>query len=136
MRRFLISFSPAILLAIIFTILSAVPGDSIPLPPIWNADKYAHLAVYFIQTFSIILGYRLYYPNNYRKTRYLVKAVFYAITMGGLIEILQEHLFTNRSGDYLDFLANCLGAIIAGTLFYFFDLLKRFKFLKELADKI
>lgn len=32
--------------------------------------------------------------------------------MGGLIEVLQEYVFINRFGDWFDFTANSLGAVL------------------------
>jgi VanZ family protein len=40
-------------------------------------------------------------------------AVGAPIAMSGLIELLQAYATTNRSGDWLDFAANSLGALLA-----------------------
>lgn len=119
-RNFLLSFSPAIFFVLLITFLSAIPGDRIDLPPIWNIDKYLHMLVYFVQCLSIAVGYRLFYGENLPVSRMLSVSLFLSIAMGGLLEIFQEHVFMNRSGDYLDFLANSLGAIAAAFLSYVF----------------
>ncbi len=136
MLKKILAFTPAIFAAITFTILSAVPGDSIPLPPIWNADKFVHLLVYFVQTISILLGFYFLEPGTYRTTSRLAQAVLFSIIMGGMLEILQEHVFINRSGDYLDFLANSLGALLAGLLFKGWPLFEIVPFLKTISNKL
>jgi hypothetical protein len=103
-----LSFLPAFLFFITITVLSAIPGDRIELPPIWNLDKFLHMLVYFVQTLSIALGYRIYYGKDVSVNRMLSVSMLFGIIMGGILEILQEHVFQNRSGDYLDFLANSL----------------------------
>lgn len=119
-RNFLLSFSPALFFVLLITLLSAIPGDRIDLPPIWNIDKYLHMMVYFVQCASIALGYRIYYGKDLPLNRMLIVSLVLSIAMGGLLEILQEYVFIKRSGDYLDFLANSLGAIAAAFLSYVF----------------
>lgn len=119
-HNFLISFTPALFFVLLITILSAIPGDRIDLPPIWNIDKYLHMLVYFVQCASIALGYRFYYGKDLPMNKMISVSLLLSIAMGGLLEIFQEHLFVNRSGDYLDFLANSLGAIAAAFLSYVF----------------
>ena len=41
----------------------------------------------------------------------IICAVF-GILFGGLMEICQHYIFVNRSGNWFDFLANTIGAII------------------------
>jgi VanZ family protein len=39
---------------------------------------------------------------------------------GGLIEILQETVFINRSADIMDFLADVIGGLAGLTIYYLF----------------
>lgn len=114
--NWLISFFPSLLSAIIIIILSAIPGDRIHLPPIWNIDKYIHLGVYFVQTIILMTGFRLFYGSRLPLRRAIFISLSLAVSMGGLLEILQEYVFISRSGDYLDFTANTLGAISASII--------------------
>jgi VanZ family protein len=43
----------------------------------------------------------------------LLLAIVYPILLGGLMELGQAYLTTCRNGDWLDFIANTIGAIIA-----------------------
>lgn len=115
-ENWLISFFPALFIAIVIVILSAIPGNRIHLPPIWNIDKYIHLGVYFVQTLTLMTGFRLYYGSRLPLRRAILISLTLAVSMGGLLEILQEYVFISRSGDYLDFTANTLGAVSASII--------------------
>ena len=115
MKTFLKAYTPAIIWAITVFVLSAVPGDNIPMPPILNADKIAHLGVYFILCAALIYGFlRADSCANINKS--IVVAILISVLFGGMLEILQQHLFVGRFGDILDFAANSTGAILAGLL--------------------
>jgi VanZ family protein len=43
----------------------------------------------------------------------LLLAIVYPILLGGLMELGQAYLTTCRNGDWLDFIANTIGAVIA-----------------------
>ena len=56
------------------------------------------------------------------KKKLFLFAWFSPIVMSGIIEILQEHCTTTRSGEWFDFFANATGVTIAvaiGLLIYF-----------------
>jgi transcriptional regulator with XRE-family HTH domain len=45
-----------------------------------------------------------------QKGRLWLVAVILPIAYGGIIEVLQEHFFYPRTGDWMDWLADCIGA--------------------------
>ena len=47
--------------------------------------------------------------ENYFRNKFSI-AFFSSSIFGGLIEIYQGTILTNRTGDWVDFLANCIGA--------------------------
>lgn len=110
---FLKQFWKPLVWAMFVMVLSGIPGKVIEPYAIWNADKLVHVAIYFILSMFILGGI----INNKEKvtasgkTKYIVLAV--AIGYGGLIEVLQESVFINRSGNIPDFVANSLGAFLA-----------------------
>ena len=119
MKKFLISYLPAIFWGATVFILSAVPGDNLYMPPIWNADKFAHMGVYFVLAAFLIYGF--YRSGDCKKlSSATVIAVFISICFGTLLEVLQHYVFVGRFGDVLDFLANSTGAILAGLLTWVF----------------
>lgn len=115
MKHVLKAYSPAVIWAVTITVLSAVPGNKLYMPPIWNADKYAHLGVYFVLAACLIFGFlRAGHCQNLRSS--VVSAILISMVFGGILEILQQYVFVGRSGDILDFTANSIGAILAGLL--------------------
>jgi glycopeptide antibiotics resistance protein len=53
--------------------------------------------------------------------------VLFCITYGGSLEIMQYYIFSERSGDILDFIANSTGCLIG--LFLFNPLSKKITWL-------
>jgi VanZ family protein len=40
------------------------------------------------------------------------------VAYGGMLEIMQATVFSNRSGDWLDFIANSFGCLMGLVVFY------------------
>lgn len=103
---------------ILITVLSLVtfpddPDQGMDLP---LSDKAVHFIFYFIAA-SLCVFYLREKTNGRLK---LAKASLYGllavVVYGIIIEVLQATLTTNRSGEFYDVLANCIGGI-AGILF-------------------
>lgn len=87
-----------------------------------NIDKIAHFVFFFG------LALVAWWESAGRKGQHLGFWIRFlligcaTIGLGGLIEVLQATLTTNRSGDWLDFLADaagvCCAQIIGGFLFH------------------
>ena len=106
-----------ILLLIIITILSLSPLPK--LPDVAGNDKIHHLIAYFF----LALPSAVSRPKNY-----LVLGMCF-IAYGGLIEILQPYV--NRHSEWMDFLANSTGVVIAFIALFLARLIKW----KELSNK-
>lgn len=77
-------------------------------------DKWVHILMY--GTLSVVLWVEVLRQKNVVFSRYEYFGIFFfPIIMGGLVELVQAYCTTNRTGDWLDFLANTVGAVI-GTL--------------------
>jgi VanZ family protein len=104
--------------------ISLIPGKELPDINFWDlniTDKLAHIAVFFILGFLLILG-------SYRRTRfrrpvwvYLLLFPFLSVVYGLMIEFFQAWFTTTRYASLGDALANAIGAVL-GTIvaFYFF----------------
>lgn len=106
-------FIPALVWLIIIIVLSGYPGRNLPKAPFDEFDKLVHLAIYALLSFLSMLGFYKQ-PTSLsmtKKTQYFFSIMF-SIVMGGLIEVLQEYVFINRFGDWFDFTANSLGAVL------------------------
>ena len=98
-------------LAILVLSLAPVPEmpvmDDVPL-----ADKWTHMVMYGSLTLTIWWQY-LRSHERVNWFRLTMLGVLAPAAWGGLMELAQAHLTTYRSGDWWDFVANCLGVLIA-----------------------
>lgn len=99
--------------------LAPLPAHTMPTFK-WS-DKAVHALIYFVLCICIRLEHWRSHrgrPHTVETTRKLwIWAVAAPILMSGLIELAQEFLTTNRSGDWADFAANSLGCLIAAAAF-------------------
>lgn len=112
-------FIPALIWVLIIFILSAYPGNQVPKIPIWQFDKWVHSFIYAVLSFLLLIPfYRQYTKGN---TRFKLGGIIilFGVFYGGLMEILQHYIFINRSGNWYDFTANTIGAILGVLLFPF-----------------
>lgn len=83
-----------------------------PLDDVSFIDKWAHIAMYAGTCATIWYEY-LRTHDEINKSRVFVFAWFLPIVMSGVIEILQATCTGGqRSGDWLDFAANAVGATL------------------------
>jgi VanZ family protein len=69
-----------------------------------------HASIFFVLTLSWLLAL-----NGFGKFSIVVQMLTVAtcVLYGGLLEIMQATLFSQRSGDWLDFIANSVGCFTA-----------------------
>ena len=80
--------------------------DRVPFLDIPHIDKVIHMGMYFILSFSFLFEIN---NNSFYQTlrlKLLIVVLVLSISYGFTLEILQSFLFTERSGDFYDFLAN------------------------------
>lgn len=110
------SFWLAIVWALIIFGLCATPGQYIPSVSwleLLSFDKLVHASVFFVLILLILIACIKHTQPLSRVIFYVALCVFY----GGLLEWMQANLFSQRSGDALDFIANTFGCLL-GCLFY------------------
>ncbi len=114
MKKLLLKYSIQLAIAwgLLIFILCATPGQYIPSAnwlDLLSFDKFVHASIFFILcTLSFIVAIR----HNQSKTIIIIYLSI-CITYGGLLEVMQAKCFTNRSADWLDFIANSFGCSIA-----------------------
>jgi VanZ family protein len=89
--------------------VSLVRDPGISLPSIDGADKWVHCLMY------AILGIAIYWDSIRQKmSGWLLWLIAMVLPMvyGGIIEIAQERWFAPRSGEWMDWLADCIGLIV------------------------
>ncbi|MCR5312672.1 MAG: VanZ family protein [Bacteroidaceae bacterium] len=102
----------SILASIGIVILSTIPIPEVkPLEGVPLIDKWVHFVMYGGLTCALWLDY---FKNKHRKISVSIclVSIIYPAFLGGLMEIIQENLTTYRSGDMLDFIADCVGVIL------------------------
>lgn len=126
-------FSWLIIAIVLYLSFFKPPTLSIPLFP--GIDKVVHFCMYGGMAGMLWLEFLW----NHRKERISIKrgligGTFCPILFGGFVELAQENLTSYRGGDWLDFLANTTGVLVATAIAWFVIrpfLLKRFGNIKE-----
>ena len=94
-------------------ILSLIPIPEVPqLENISLLDKWVHMVMYGGLCMVIWWEY-LRQHRSIHWHRALVGAVLLPVALGGGLELAQKYLTTCRSGEWLDFLANSVGVVLA-----------------------
>lgn len=99
--------SVAIIIASLIPIPEIKPLEDIPL-----MDKWTHFVMY--GGLACAAWFDIHHSKKQVPTTgKLLLAIAYPILLGGLMELAQAYLTTCRNGDWLDFIANTIGAVIA-----------------------
>ena len=118
--KFIGDYPLSLLLTVIIWVLCFINVPETPLENITLMDKWTHIAMY------LVLGIVIFSESNRKRKRTMppvqemkkAKVVLWTFVlptlMGGLIEILQANCTGGRrSGDWLDFAADSIGAALA-----------------------
>lgn len=113
LTHYIKTYPLGLLIALAIVALSLAPFPEIPAAEdIPLADKWTHMVMYGSLTLIIWIQYlRSHQKTNWVKL--VIGGILAPATWGGLMELAQAYLTTYRSGDWLDFIANCIGVVIA-----------------------
>lgn len=111
---------PALFSTLLILVLCLTPGDQLPEVGIINVDKAVHAGMFGALTWLYAKGFFAQTAIPFLSSHALINAFWVATSFGGLVETLQAHLDINRSGDWLDFLFDVLGAALISGLMYRF----------------
>ena len=90
-----------------------MPGKSIPKISwleLLSFDKFVHAGIFFIEQVLLMRALRPRLANA-------AWAFAFCAAYGGGLELMQYYVFSERSGDLLDFIANTTGAFVGLLLF-------------------
>jgi VanZ family protein len=107
-----------------------MPGKSIPKInwlELLSFDKFVHAGIFFLEQLLLMRALLSLSEENFFYKNYKWVSVLFCITYGGSLEIMQYYIFSERSGDILDFIANSTGCLIG--LFLFNPLSKKITWL-------
>jgi len=106
--------TPPIVWALFIAFLCGLPGKDLPhitFLELLSFDKLVHAFIFFV---LVVLIYRAARKTPNRKNA-MVYALCLSIPYGGILEIMQQELFEDRTADLFDFIANTFGCLIAWT---------------------
>lgn len=111
-------FSILVILAIAY--LSFFKPPSTKLDGIQGIDKIVHVCMYLGLSGMLWLEFLHNHVKNHAPLWHAwVGACLLPLLYGGIVEILQETLTDNRSGDWIDFLADAIGVSLAALFAYY-----------------
>ena len=106
--------------ALVILILCGMPGKDIPhisFLELLSFDKFVHAGIFFALILLTVRGFLM--QTRFLKLQQQAKVIAFVICVayGGSLEIMQGTIFTDRSADIFDFIANSFGCAM-GLLFY------------------
>lgn len=112
MKEYINKYPISLFLVVAIWIICLIPIPETPLDDVPMIDKWTHFVMYG-SLCSVIFAeyaYRHFIPNI---KRLAIGGVLLPIIMGGLIELAQAYCTGgNRSGDWIDWIANSIGVMI------------------------
>lgn len=100
--------------------LTALPGNEFPdlgYFDLFSFDKFVHAFFFAILSYNIAMGQYKQYRFCSIRYRCAKTAVLISVVYGILLEILQQYVWFDRTGDVLDVLANTIGSIL-GVMYF------------------
>lgn len=104
-------FWPAALWAIFILVICNISLGKVGGSPLFFAgfDKLTHCGLFFVMTVLYCSGFMRKYSLAFIPVGKIILIAGAIILYGALIEILQEYIFTWRSGDWSDLFADTVG---------------------------
>jgi VanZ family protein len=101
--------------AILILILCAIPGRDLPqisALELLNFDKFVHALLFFVLILLTVNGFKRQasFALLYRSPKII--SLFLCVIYGGLLEIMQGAVFSERTADIFDFIANSFGCTV------------------------
>ncbi|MHB8400660.1 MAG: VanZ family protein [Bacteroidia bacterium] len=123
-------FLPFVLWTFIIFSLFSMPGKAIPKIDwleLLSFDKFVHASIFFVEQILLMRALLSLQKKTFLSKNYRWLSVLFCVAYGGSLEIMQYYIFSERSGDVLDFIANTTGCLIG--LVVFKPLTKKIKYL-------
>ncbi len=114
--HFIKQYTLSFICMVVIWILCLVPIPETPLSQINMVDKWTHIVMFGGWCTVLWLEYGLHHQViNMKRT--IPYAIIFPILMGGLIEIVQQTCTGgNRSGDFIDFIADAIGVAMGAAI--------------------
>lgn len=92
-----------------------------------HADKIVHLGMYFVMSALLWWEFWRSHRERIKMWHVWVGAFLCPVLFSGVVELLQEYCTAHRGGDWFDFLANSVGALLASLFCYWWFFKRRKK---------
>jgi VanZ family protein len=126
-------FLPLLVGFIIFIGTCVTGPETVPdLPSSLPWDKIVHFGMFFLLSAVSLLDYYKLHDESPPVFRWIFWGFVIPVIYGGVIEILQKYIFTSRSAEMGDWIADMLGSAMA-TLLAIILLQKRNKRRKNIS---
>ena len=116
MIAFLRKYWLSTIVILIILILCFMDTTPLPAPPMLNFDKLVHVIMFMGISGVLFFDSSFYLRMPISKKRIFWSTFLFPTVLGGVIEILQEYLTQNRSGDWFDFLFDVVGTLIGWSI--------------------
>lgn len=120
MIQFLRYNKVTIVFSVIIIILCGFPGDKMPsldFMGLLSFDKLAHMFCFGTLAVFAAGGLVKYLHFSFLRKHALSWAIAYSVFLGGATEVAQALLTIHRTGDWIDFMADCIGIMIGAVVF-------------------
>jgi VanZ family protein len=111
-----------IVFSIVIIVLCGFPGDKMPsldIMGLFSFDKVAHMFCFGTLTVFASGGLVKYLHFSFLRKQALNWAIAYSVFLGGATEVAQAFLAIHRTGDWIDFFADCIGIALGALVFLF-----------------
>ena len=115
MLRYLKKYPLSLCVVLVIFYLSFFTPPKTDMGEIPGFDKFAHTCMYGGLCLVIWFEY-LRSHRSFNLAKVCIWGIIAPILMSGIIELMQAYCTENRSGEWLDFYANSLGAVLAALI--------------------
>lgn len=99
-----------------------MPGYSIPhysWAELLSFDKFIHFLLFAVLAILFMRGFKMQNQFVFLMAKATTFVLLFCIIYGGMLELMQNYFFEDRSGSWFDFIANGIGCF-AGIAVYNF----------------
>jgi VanZ family protein len=112
MKKFLKAYKVSVLITVVILILCFMDTASLPQAPMINFDKLVHLIMFMGLSGVIFFDNTIYLKRKINFRRIFLGSFLLSTLLSGAIEIMQEYFTVARSGDWMDFVFDGIGAFL------------------------
>jgi VanZ family protein len=126
MNQFLKKYAVSLGVNLIILFLCLVDSKGFPDAPMTNFDKFVHLVMFMGISGVVFFDNTSYLRKRINSWRIFWGSFFFSLLFGGAIELMQAYFVPTRSGDWMDFFFDGLGASVGALVCWLINLrLKR-----------